>query len=111
MRPRHPARHAATGVAERGVERDRKTVTYMPDETPHSSAPEVKTSPAPKDLRVELEVDLKSEFTANLSAVGTLPKVACESLVALLGASGSTSADVIAALALEDSTQPEVPNE
>lgn len=83
----------------------------MPDETPHPTAPEVETNPAPKDLRVELKADLKSEFTANLSAAGTLPKVACDSLVALLGASGPLSADVIAALGLEDPIQPEVPNE
>lgn len=83
----------------------------MLDETPHPTAPEVETSPAPKDLRVKLQADLKSEFTANLSAAGTLPKVACESLVALLGSSGPISADVIAALGLEDPIQPEVPNE
>ena len=83
----------------------------MPDETPHPAAPEVETSPAPKDLRVELQADLKSEFTANLSAAGTLPKAACESLVALLDSSGPISADVIAALGLEDPIQPEVPNE
>lgn len=83
----------------------------MPDETPHLTAPEVEMSPAPKDLRVELQADLKSEFTANLSAAGTLPPVACESLVALLGGSSPISADVIAALGLEDPIQPEVPNE
>ena len=83
----------------------------MPDEIPHPSAPEVETSPAPKDLRAELGADLKSGFTTNLSAAGTFPKVACESLVALLGASGPISADVIAALGLEDPIQPEVPNE
>lgn len=83
----------------------------MPDDMPHPTAPEVETSPAPKDLRAELQADLKSEFTANLSAMGTLPKVACESLVALLGASGPISADVITALGLEDPIQPEVPNE
>jgi len=83
----------------------------MPDETAQSPAPEVETSPAPKDLRAELEADLKSEFNANLSAVGTLPIVVCDSLVALLGASAPISADVIAALGLEDPTQPEVPNE
>jgi hypothetical protein len=32
-------------------------------------------------------------------------------LVALLGASGPLSTDVIAALGVEDPTQPEVPNE
>jgi hypothetical protein len=63
------------------------------------------------DLRAELEADLKSEFTANLSAAGSLPKVVCDSLVALLSASGPTSAEVIAALSLEDPTQQEVPNE
>ncbi len=83
----------------------------MPDEIAHTHAPEVETSPAPKDLRAELEADLKSEFTANLSAAGTLPKVACDSLVALLGVSAPISADVIEALGLEDPTQPEVPNE
>jgi hypothetical protein len=83
----------------------------MPDEISQSPAPEVETSPAPKDLRAELESDLKSEFTANLSAAETLPKVACDSLVALLGASSSSSADVIAALGLEDPPKPEVLNE
>ena len=83
----------------------------MPEEIARIPAPEVEMSPAPKDLRIDLEADLKSEFKANLSAAGTLPKVASDSLVALLGASGPTSADVIAALALEDPTQPEVPNE
>ncbi|MDZ4819544.1 MAG: hypothetical protein SGJ20_11280 [Planctomycetota bacterium] len=83
----------------------------MPDETQHPPAPEVATSPAPKDLRAELEADLKSEFTGNLSAAGTLSKAACESLVVLLSASGPTSADVLAALCLEDPVQPEVPNE
>lgn len=83
----------------------------MPDEIAHAYAPEVETSPAPKDLRAGLEADLKSEFTSNLSAAGTLPKVACDSLVALLGASAPISADVIAALGLEDPTQPKVPNE
>jgi len=67
-------------------------------------------SPAPKDLRAELLADLKSEFTAHLSTADTLPKVACESLVALLSASGPTSADVLAALALEDPAHPEAPN-
>lgn len=83
----------------------------MPEEIQQPPAPEVETSSGPKDLRAELEADLKSEFTANLSAAGTLPKVACDSLVALLDARGPTSADVIAALALEDPTQPEVPHE
>jgi len=83
----------------------------MPDETAQTPAPVVETSPAPKDLRAELEADLKSEFAANLSAAGTLPKVACDSLAALLGASAPISADVIAALGLEDPTQPEAPNE
>lgn len=86
-------------------------MTHVPGEPPHPAAPQVEASPAPKDLRAELQADLKSEFTANLSAAGTLPKVVCESLVALLGASGPTSADVIAALGLEEPTQPEVHNE
>lgn len=68
-------------------------------------------SPSPKDLRAELESDLELEFYGRLSATGTLPKVVCDSLVALLGASASISADVIAALSLEDPTQPEIPNE
>lgn len=86
-------------------------MTTMPDEILLPPAPEVDTSSAPKDLRAELEADLKSAFTANLSAAGTLPQVACEALITLLGANGPTSADVIVALALEDPTQPEVPNE
>lgn len=86
-------------------------MTNMPDEIAQTPTPEVETSSAPKDLRAELEADLKSEFKANLLAAGTLPKVASDSLVALFGAGGPTSADVIAALALEDPTQPEVPNE
>lgn len=83
----------------------------MPDETAQTPAPEVETSSAPKDLRAELEADLKSEFNVNLSAAGTLPKVVCDSLVALLGASAPISADVMAALGLEDPNQPKVPNE
>jgi len=83
----------------------------MPDKTSQTPPPEVETSPAPKDLRAELEADLKSEFNANLSAAGTLPKVVCDSLVALLGASAPISADVFAALGSEDPTQPEAPNE
>lgn len=83
----------------------------MPDEIQQPSTPEVEASSRPKDLRAELEADLKSEFAANLSAVGTLPKVVCDSLVELLGSSGPTSADVLESLTLEDPTQPEVPNE
>ena len=83
----------------------------MPDETPQPAEPVAEVASLPKDLRAELEADLKSEFTANLSAAGTLPKVACDALVALLGANGPISADVLAALGLEDPTQPEVPNE
>jgi len=86
-------------------------VTHVQGEPPHPAAPEVEASPAPKDLRAELQADLKSEFTANLSAVGTLPKVVCESLVALLGGRGPTSADASAALELEDPVEPEAPNE
>lgn len=73
--------------------------------------PEVETSSEPKDLRAQLEADLKAEFTANLSAADTMPKVVFDSLLALLDASGPISADVISALGLEDATQPLVPNE
>jgi len=83
----------------------------MPDETAKTPAPDVEMRPAPNDLRAELGDDLKSEFNANLMASGSLPKVVCDSLVTLLGASSPVSADVIAALSLEDPTQPEVPNE
>lgn len=83
----------------------------MPDEIQQPSTPEVEASSGPKDLRAELEADLKSEFAANLSAVRTLPKVVCDSLVELLGSSVPTSADVLESLTLEDPTQPEVPNE
>ena len=83
----------------------------MPDESAQTPITEVETSPAPKDLRAELEADLKSEFNANLSAAGTLPKVVCETLVELLGASAPISGEVIAALSLEDPTQPEVASE
>lgn len=83
----------------------------MPDELSQPPGPKEETDPALKDLRAGLAADLKSKFSANLSAAGTLPKVACDSLVTLLGVSGPTSAEVVAALALEDTTQPEVPNE
>lgn len=86
-------------------------MTHMPDEVQQPSTPEVETSSGPKDLRAELEADLKSEFAANLFAVGTLSIVVCDSLVALLGSSGPTSAEVLESLTLEDPTQPEVPNE
>ncbi len=82
----------------------------MPDDIPQPPALDIETSPTPKDLRAELEFDLKSEFTANLSAAKTLPKTACDSLVSLLGARSPIPADVIAALILEDPAQPEVPN-
>jgi hypothetical protein len=94
----------------RGVEHHWSTLTNMPAEIAYTPTPEVETSQAPKDLRAELEAALKSEFTANLSA-GTLPKVVCDSLVELLGASAPISANVIAALGLEGPTQPEVHNE
>jgi hypothetical protein len=83
----------------------------MPDEIQQPSTPEVEASSGPKSLRAELEADLKSEFAANLLAVGSLPKVVCDFLVELLGSSGPTSADVLESLTLEDPTQPEVPNE
>jgi hypothetical protein len=82
----------------------------MPDKTPLPTTPEADASSARRDLRTELQTDLKSEFTANLAEVGTLPKVVCESLMALLNTSSPTAADVIAALGLEDPIQPEVPN-
>ena len=83
----------------------------MPDEIQQPSSPEVEKSSGPKDLRAELEADLKSEFADNLLAVGTLPKVVCDSLVTLLGSSGPTSAEVLESLRLEDPAQPEVPHE
>lgn len=83
----------------------------MPDEFSQIPTPEVETGPAPQDLRAKLEADLRSEFNANLSAAGTLPKVVCDSLVGLLGASAPISTDVIAALGLEDPPQLVVPNE
>ena len=83
----------------------------MPDEVQQPSTPEVETSSGPKDLRAELEADLKSEFAANLSAVGTLPKVVSDSLVALLSSSSPTSVEVLETLILEDPSQAEVPNE
>lgn len=43
----------------------------MPDEIPQPPASEAEKSPTPKDLRGELGADLKSEFTANISAAGT----------------------------------------
>lgn len=83
----------------------------MPEEIQQASTPEFEASSGPKDLRAELEADLKSEFAANLSAVGTLPKVVCDSLVALISSSGPTSAEVLESLNLEDPAQPEVTNE
>ncbi|MCP9800253.1 hypothetical protein KBY67_05605 [Synechococcus sp. RedBA-s] len=86
-------------------------MTHMPEEVEQLSAPEGETSSGPKDLRAELEADLKTEFSANLSAVGTLPKVVCDSLVALLDSSAPASVEVLESLALEDPTQPEMSNE
>jgi hypothetical protein len=108
---RSSARPAAAKATEREIERGRNTLTNMPTETPNPTVPEVLPSPSSKDLRAELQSDLKLEFAANLSAAGTLPKAVCESLVELLDASGPISANVIALLALEDPIQPEVPHE
>jgi len=83
----------------------------MPDEVQQPSTPEAETSSGPKDLRAELEADLKSEFAANLSAVGTLPILVCDSLVTLIRSNGPTSAELLESLTLEDPAQPEVPNE
>jgi|694.fasta_scaffold50430_6 hypothetical protein len=83
----------------------------MPDEIQQPPTPEVETTSGPKDLRSELEADLKSEFAVNLSAEGTLPKDVCGSLVALLGSNSPTSAEVLQSLSLEDPAQPEVPHE
>jgi hypothetical protein len=83
----------------------------MNDEIINKSEPNSEASPSPKDLRAQLAADLKAEFTANLSAVSGLPKVACASLVELLGNSTPTATDVIASLSLEDPKQPEIPDE
>lgn len=83
----------------------------MSNEIPQPRTPELEANPAVKDLRAELEADLKSEFAFNLAQNGTLPKVASESLVALLSANGPIAADVIALLALKDPEQLEEPNE
>jgi hypothetical protein len=83
----------------------------MQAETPQPPAPESEVKTAPRDLRAELQTKLASEFTAKLNAAGTLPEAVCESLVTLLTASEPTSADVIAALALEDPIKPGVSNE
>jgi hypothetical protein len=73
--------------------------------------PEVEAKCTPMDLRAELQSNLESEFNTKLKATGTLPIAVTESLVALLAASGPTSADVIAALVLEDPIDPEVTSE
>ena len=86
-------------------------MTQMPNETLQSAEAVADAVSAPKDLRAELETDLKSEFSAKLKAAGTLPDAVTESLVALLSASDPTSADVIVALALEDPTKTEAANE
>lgn len=83
----------------------------MPEVTERPSSPEDEASSGPKDLRRELEADLKLEFAANLTAAGTLPKVVSDSLVALISSGGPTTAEVLESLTLEDTTQPEVSNE
>lgn len=79
--------------------------------TPQTPAPESKAETASRDLRAELQANLEAEFTAKLKAEGTLPDAVRESLAALLSARGTTSADVIAALAMEDPIRPEVSSE
>jgi hypothetical protein len=83
----------------------------MPNEIPQAPAPEDGTSPAPKDLRAELMSSLKIEFAANLSADGTLPKVARDALVALLCSAVPTSTDVITALGSEVPPELGTPND
>ena len=86
-------------------------MTNLPHDNSDDPTEEDEESQGPKDLRMELEEDLKSKFAANLSRSGALPKVACDSLVALLDSSSPIYSDVLAALNLEDPSQSEKPNE
>lgn len=83
----------------------------MPTETPKTPEPAPESKTAPRDLRAELEANLESAFTINLKAAETLPDAVSASLVALLTTSGPTSADVVAAIALDDPIEPEMSSE
>ena len=83
----------------------------MAAEPPQLPKPEAEAKSAPRDLRAELQSNLEAEFATKLKATGTLPIAVTASLVALLSASGPTSADLIAALVLEDPIDREVTSE
>jgi hypothetical protein len=72
---------------------------------PPKSEPEPKA--APRDLREELKANLETEFRSKLEAQDTLPKAVSSSLVALLSTDNPTTAEVLAALALEDPVKSE----
>jgi hypothetical protein len=72
---------------------------------------EAETVRATKDLRSELTANLKSEFATNIWKAGTLPKLACDTLLALLDKADPTTSEVIAALELEDRSELSVSNE
>lgn len=83
----------------------------MTTEIPEQPESEAESESAQQDLRAELQADLVTQFTAKLKTNGTLPEVVSKALVALLSAQAPTSADVIAALALEDPIEPGALNE
>ena len=81
----------------------------MTTETRPTPEPEDKTKPT--DLRAELLASLASQFNTELETNGTLPLAARDSLMSLLDVEGPRSVDVISALCLEDSTEPEASDE
>jgi hypothetical protein len=83
----------------------------MEAEIPKPPTTEAEIKNVSRDLRAELQTNLVAEFTAKLKVADALPDTVCESLIALLAASGPTSADINVALALEDPIKPEVSNE
>lgn len=75
------------------------------------SDPEPVELPPPRDLRVELLVNLSSKFAAELETDATLPDEAKQALIGLLNEQAPTSADVIAALLESDAAKPDTSNE
>ena len=83
----------------------------MTTDIPEPPESDAESESAQLDIRAELQANLVTLFTAKLETNGSLPEAASKALVALLSTQAPTTANVIAALALDDPINPVVLNE